>query len=300
MLSLLPCSRPVIAQENDVDKDRRIAELEKEVAELQRNLEWQSRKLVEMELNIETKDNRISDMLETRTRLLREKQKRIAQILEDHQRSQRRMEQNILQYEKQVTDLRQYIKNLAQENKKANGGIRERDTRIADLEAQIRALSRAAGPVAWIDVERFGVSLKVPGNFKRNPAGGKDSVQYMYMGGVAFISIETGKLGEEGLEGLYKKEYLKRQRDTIKRMKRKNAYEIIKKEDITLGGRNAFEIEQEFQAGAGDLRTHCIVINVDLGDGKLLTVKWEVPDVNTFSWEKAYSRYFKESRACLR
>jgi len=157
----------------------------------------------------------------------------------------------------------------------------------------------APAPVKWKQVDKMGVSLKVPGNFMRNPAGGRESIQYMYKGGIAFINIETGKLGEDGLEGLYKKQYVKRQGDTIKRMKRKNAYEIIGKKDISINGKPAFEIEQVFQAGAGDLRTHNIEINADLGGGKLLTVKWEIPDVNQLAWEKFYNKYFKKSRASL-
>ena len=157
----------------------------------------------------------------------------------------------------------------------------------------------ATAPVKWKQVDKLGASLKVPGNFMRNPAGGKESVQYMYKGGVAFINIETGKLDEKGLEGLYQKQYVKRQRDTIKQLKRNNAYEIIEKKDISINGKPAFEIEQVFQAGAGDLRTHNIEINADLGGGRLLTVKWEIPDVNQLAWEKTYGKYFKKSRASL-
>lgn len=154
-------------------------------------------------------------------------------------------------------------------------------------------------PVTFKTIEPLGVKLKIPETFKKNPAGGSDAVQYLYKGGQAIIAVEKTKLDEGGLEALYKKEYEKRQRDTRKARKSQDAYEIIKKEDTTFGGKKAFVIEQEFLAGDGTMRAHNIVINIDLGDNNLLTVKWEVADVKEkgMSWDKFFPRYFKESRS---
>lgn len=157
-------------------------------------------------------------------------------------------------------------------------------------------------PVTWKEVEHLGVSLKVPADFKKNPATGTESVQYMHptKGLLVYINIERNKMGEDGLDGLYAKEYEKRQRDTRKRLKSEKAYEILGgKKDISLGGKKAFEVEQEFMSEAGDTRAHNIVIEMDSGDGNLVTVKWVVSNVKEQPWEKIFNRYFKNSRASL-
>ncbi|MHC5040357.1 MAG: DcrB/PsbP domain-containing protein [Planctomycetota bacterium] len=160
--------------------------------------------------------------------------------------------------------------------------------------------TKGDGPVGWKEVSKLNTSLKVPKTFKKVPGGAVDAVQYMLAGNKGLIAIEKGKLPEGDLDALYKSEYVKRQRDTRKRLKREEAYQIIEKKDITLGAYKAFELEQEFQSGTGDQRAHNIVINVKIGEEKLLTIKWEVPDIKELSWKKAYSRYFKESRSSLR
>ena len=154
-------------------------------------------------------------------------------------------------------------------------------------------------PVNWKAVDTLGVNMKVPDVFKKNPEGGSDSAQYMYKGGVAWIAIEKGKLDEGGLEGLYRKEHEARAKETRKRLKSQDAYKILEKKDITLGGKKALELEQEFMTGTGDLRAHNIVVYVDLGNEQLLTIKWQITDIKELPWEKTYNRYFKESRASL-
>jgi uncharacterized lipoprotein YehR (DUF1307 family) len=157
----------------------------------------------------------------------------------------------------------------------------------------------APKPVNWKSVDTLGVSMKVPDVFKKNPAGGSDSVQYMYKGGIVYINIEKGKLEEGGLEGLFRKEHEARAKETRKRKKSKDAYKILEKKDITLGGKKALEIEQEFMTGTGDMRAHNIVVYVDLGNEQLLTLKWHIEDIKEVPWEKTYNRFFKESRASL-
>jgi hypothetical protein len=108
--------------------------------------------------------------------------------------------------------------------------------------------SKKSKTVSWKKVSHFGVTLKVPKTFQKNPASGSDSVQYMYKGGMAYIVIEKTDGYEEGLEKYLAEQYEKRERKTDKRFKDKDAYKILKKDtELTLGGKKAFEIEHEYR-----------------------------------------------------
>ncbi|MHC4781278.1 MAG: hypothetical protein ACYTFG_22105, partial [Planctomycetota bacterium] len=116
------------------------------IDELARQLSVRDDRLREQELNLETKDNRITETEETKTRLVKEKQERIDALTEDAQRNQQRLEQNIQAYERQVTDLRERIKNLSAENERVSEEKRAEAQKltaeIKTLQARVIALSK--------------------------------------------------------------------------------------------------------------------------------------------------------------
>jgi hypothetical protein len=159
---------------------------------------------------------------------------------------------------------------------------------------------KAAKKVTFREVSHFGVTMKIPSNFTKSKGSGKFAHVYVSKGMGAAISIEKGdQYKEGGMEKLYAEQYEKRSRKTQKRFKSKDAYKIIHKKDMKMGSRAAFEVEQEFRDQDGSVKAHSIEINVDIGDGKLLTLRWKVNDVDSDPWDKYYDRYFKESHGSV-
>jgi hypothetical protein len=153
--------------------------------------------------------------------------------------------------------------------------------------------------VAFTQVSHFGATLKIPQGFPR--AGGeKNSVTYARADGSAMISIERIPLNEgKELDDYYAVEFEKRMKDANKAKKSTDAYKILKSNKISIGGKEAREIEQEFFAGAGTQKSHNIVVIVAIGEAMVLAITWEVPDLALISWPKAHSTYLKESRESL-
>ncbi|GEM_PF-2826796 len=158
-------------------------------------------------------------------------------------------------------------------------------------------------PVNWREIDSLGVHMKIPDVFVKSKTGAADSDQYIHKkhSTAVFISIETLTMPEGGLEAVYREEYAKRANETRRRKKSNDAYIFHKKkQDITLDGKKAFELEQEFFTGTGDTKARSVEVNVDLGNGKLLTLKWQVEGIEEIDWDKMYNRYFKESRASVK
>ena len=145
----------------------------------------------------------------------------------------------------------------------------------------------------------LGAALMIPAEFKQVSAGA-DSVVYQSPAGEAMIFLERIALPEaSGIEEYYTREFERRREETCKRRKDVNAYRILQKSAITVGGKSALQIEQEFCAGAGTQRAHNLVVLVEIGDSRMLAVNWEVPDIDGMAWLKAYDRFFKGSRESL-
>jgi hypothetical protein len=120
---------------------------QKLIDELRRQIGVYKNLNAEQKLIIENKESAVEEEKNTRRRVESLKNEEITRLTEEHRKSQTRLEQNIQQYERQVTDLRERIKNLSSTNEKtatdARAKEQELNSKIKEYEARVIALSKS-------------------------------------------------------------------------------------------------------------------------------------------------------------
>jgi septal ring factor EnvC (AmiA/AmiB activator) len=92
----------------------------------------------ELRLVAENRESALEEEKNTRRRVEQLKNEEIERLVADHKKAQDRLEQNLQQYERQVTDLRERIKNLV-------ARCEEQTAKVAQMEKELQELKGKQG-----------------------------------------------------------------------------------------------------------------------------------------------------------